>query len=86
VAVSPLTSRWLTLIAAGLLAFDGAALIALGVWLERTTLLVGGIVLLLSSGLVLLLWRRHLRRLDQIREARRELRDEAEALRRLLKD
>jgi len=83
--MSPLASRWLTLIAAGFLAFDGAALIALGAWLERTALLVGGTMLFLSSGVVLLVWRRHLRRLDEIREARRELRDEAEALRRLLK-
>ena len=43
-------------------------------------------MLFLSSGLVLLLWRRHLRRLDEIAEARRELREEAEELRRLLRD
>jgi hypothetical protein len=46
---------------------------------------VGGLVVFLSSGVVLLVWRRHLRRLDEIGEARRELRDEAEELRRLLK-
>lgn len=84
-AASPLALRWLTLVGAGFLAFDGAALLALGLWSGRTALLVAGIVLLLSSGLVVVLWRQHLRRLDQIREARRELRDEAEELRRLLK-
>jgi hypothetical protein len=47
-------------------------------------LLVIGAVLLASSGLVLLYWRRHVRRLDEIDDARRELRDEAEELRRLL--
>lgn len=83
-ASSPLAFRWLTIVAAGFLAFDGAALTALGLWSGRTTLLVIGIVLFLSSGLVLLVWRQHLRRLDQIAEARRELRDEAEELRRLL--
>jgi hypothetical protein len=86
VAASPLALRWLTLFAAGFLAFDGAALLALGIWSGRTALLVGGSVLFLSSGLVLLVWRQHLRRLDQIAEARRELRDEAEELRRLLRD
>ena len=72
VPASPLALRWLTLFAAGFLAFDGAALL-------------GGAVLFLSSGVVLLVWRQHLRRLDEIGEARRELRDEAEELRRLLK-
>jgi hypothetical protein len=85
VAQSPLAFRWLTIVAAGFLAFDGAALTALGLWSGRTMLLVIGLVLFLSSGLVLLVWRQHLRRLDQIAEARRELRDEAEELRRLLK-
>jgi hypothetical protein len=85
VAASPLALRWLTLFAAGFLAFDGAALLALGFWSGRMPLIVGGTVLFLSSGVVLLLWRQHLRRLDEIGEARRELRDEAEELRRLLK-
>ncbi len=83
-ASSPLALRWLTIFAAGFLAFDGAALLALGAWSGRTGLLVAGAVLFASSGVMLLVWRRHLRRLDEISEARRELRDEAEELRRLL--
>ncbi len=83
--VSPLAFRSLTLFAAGFLAFDGAALAGLGVWSGRRAFLVTGVVLFLSSGLVLLFWRRHLRRLDEIDEARRDLRDEAEELRRLLR-
>lgn len=83
-AASPLALRGLTLFAAGFLAFDGAALLGLGLWSGRTGLLVAGIVLFLSSGAVLLVWRQHLRCLDEIGEARRELRDEAEELRRLL--
>lgn len=83
--LSPLAFRSLTLVAAGFLAFDGAALMGLGIWSGRRAFLVAGVVLLLSSGLVLLLWRRHLRRLDEIAEARRGLRDEAEELRRLLR-
>jgi membrane protein implicated in regulation of membrane protease activity len=86
VAASPLALRWLTLFAAGFLAFDGAALLALGLWSGRTALLVGACVLFTSSGIVLLVWRQHLRRLDQIAEGRRELRDEAEELRRLLRE
>ena len=52
-------------------------------WL--TLFAAGFLVLFLSSGVVLLVWRQHLRRLDEIGEARRELRDEAEELRRLVK-
>jgi membrane protein implicated in regulation of membrane protease activity len=85
VPVSPLAFRSLTLVAAGFLAFDGAALSGLGIWSGRRAFLATGVVLLLSSGLVLLLWRRHLRRLDEIDEARRDLRHEAEELRRLLR-
>jgi membrane protein implicated in regulation of membrane protease activity len=85
VPVSPLAFRSLTLVAASFLAFDGAALAGLGIWSGRRAFLVTGVVLFLSSGLVLLFWRRHLRRLDEIDEARRDLRDEAEKLRRLLR-
>ena len=85
VAASPLALRWLTLVAAGFLAFDGAALLGLGFWSGRTGLPVAGAVLFLSCGVVLLVWRQHLRRLDEIGEASRELRDEAEELRRLLR-
>ena len=83
--VSPLAFRSLTLVAAGFLAFDGAALAGLGIWSGRRAFLVTGAVLFLSAGLVLLFWRRHLRRLEEIDEARLDLRDEAEELRRLLR-
>ncbi len=83
--VSSLAFRPLTIVAAALLAFDGAALMALGLWSGRYGLLVAGTVLVLASGLVLLFWRRHLRRLEQITAARRDLREEAEELRRLLR-
>ena len=83
--VSPLAFRSLTLFAAGFLAFDGAVLAGLGIWSGRHWFLVTGAVLFVSSGVVLLFWRRHLRRLDEIEEARRDLRQEAEELRRLLR-
>ena len=82
---SPLASRALTIVAAGFLGFDGAALLGIGVWSGRTTLLFMGAILLASSGFVLLFWRRHLRRLDEIAEARADLREEAEELRRALR-
>jgi membrane protein implicated in regulation of membrane protease activity len=86
VPASPLAFRSLTLVAATFLAFDGAALAGLGIWSGRGAFLVTGVVLFLSSGLVLLLWRRHLRRLGEIDEARQDLREETEELRRLLRE
>jgi hypothetical protein len=85
VSPSPFGFRTLTFLAAGFLALDGAALLGLGLWSGRPFLLLTGAVLLVSSGLVLLFWRRHLRRLDEIAEARRALRADAEELRRLLR-
>jgi hypothetical protein len=85
VPLSPLAFRSLTLVAAGFLAFDGTALAGLGIWSGRGVFLATGVVLFLSSGLVLLCWRRHLRRLAEIDEARQALREETEELRRLLR-
>lgn len=85
VPAKPPTFRTLTLVAVGFLALDGTALVGIGLWSRRVGLLVAGAGLLLAVGLVLLFWRRHLRRLDEIAVARREVRDEADAMRRALR-
>jgi membrane protein implicated in regulation of membrane protease activity len=85
VPVAPLAFRTTTLVAAGFLALDGAALAGVGIWSDRSALLLAGAGLLIASGLVLVFWRRHLRRLREIAAARRELRDEADELRRILR-
>ena len=82
--MSPLVSRTLTIVAAAVLAFDGAALAGLGWWSGRLMLLLIGLVCFVSSGLVILYWRWYQRRLADIAAARRELADEARELRRLL--
>ena len=74
-------SRTITLVAAALLAFDGAALVGLGYLTGRTVLVPVGLVFLVSSGLILPYWRWHRRRLDDILAARRALSEEARALR-----
>jgi hypothetical protein len=84
VSTSALASRTLTIIASSFLGFDGAALVGLGWWSGRASLVAVGVALFLGSGLVFVLWRRQLRRLDEIAAARRELREETESLRRLL--
>jgi uncharacterized membrane protein len=73
-------SRTITLVAAALLAFDGAALAGLGYLTGRAVLVPVGLVFFVSSGLILLYWRWHRRRLDDILAARRALSDEARAM------
>jgi hypothetical protein len=81
--MSPAVSRTLTIVAAGVLAFDGAALAFMGWWGSRPMLVLVGIVFFLSSGLVLLYWRWYRRRLDDIAGARRALSKEAREIREL---
>ena len=82
-AVSPSTGRALVLVAAALLLLDGAALLGLGIWGGRPGLALAGGALLAAVGVVLWSGRRQRRRLEEIAEARRELRADTEALRRL---
>jgi hypothetical protein len=84
--VSPAVSRTLTIIAAGVLAFDGAALAALGWWSGRLMLMLLGLVFFASSGLVLLYWRWYRRKLDDIVTARRALAEEAREMRRIIRE
>jgi len=78
--------RTLTIIAAAVLGFDGAALMALGIWTGRLVLVPVGAVFFISAGLVLVYWRWYRRRLDEIAVARRALADEARELRGSLRD
>jgi membrane protein implicated in regulation of membrane protease activity len=82
--VSPAISRTVTVIAAAVLAFDGAALVFMGWWGGRLMLALVGLVFFLSSGLVLLYWRWYRRRLDDIAESRRSLSEDARQMRQLL--
>ena len=82
--VSPTVVRTLTLAAAALLAFDGAALAGLGYMTGRVMLLLVGLVVFLSSGLILLYRHWYRRRLDDIMAARRALGEEAREMQRLL--
>jgi hypothetical protein len=83
VAVSPSAGRVLVLGAAALLLLDGVALLGLGIWAHRLGMALSGGALLAGAGVVLWSWRRQRRRLEEIAEARRDLRVDTEALRRL---
>jgi uncharacterized membrane protein len=79
----PQFTRTLTVIAAAVLAFDGAALAGLGLWTHRLVLVPVGVVFFVSAGLVLLYFRWYRRRVEDIAVARRALADEAREMQRL---
>lgn len=81
---SPLVSRTLTIVAAAVLAFDGATLALLGWWSGRLMLALVGLVFFVSSGLVILYWRWYRNRMNAIATARRDLAEEAREMQRLL--
>jgi hypothetical protein len=83
--VSPVVCRTLTVIAAAVLAFDGAALLGIGIWKERIILALVGLVFFLSALVVLLSWRWYQRRLTDLAAARRALADEAREMQRSLR-
>ena len=84
--MSRTVTRALTIVAAAVLAFDGAALAGLGLWTDRLVLVLIGAVFFVSSGLVLLYWRWYRRRVADIAAARRALSDEAREMQRLLRE
>jgi hypothetical protein len=84
--VTPAASRTLTIVAATVLGFDGAALLALGLWSGRTVLALVGLVFFVSALAVLLSWRWYRRRLADIAAARRALADEAREMQRSMRE
>jgi hypothetical protein len=84
--VSPAVGRTLTIVAVAVLAFDGAALAALGFMTGRTMLVPIGLVFFLSSGLIVIYWRWYRRKLDDISAARRGLSEEAREMQRLTRE
>jgi len=74
------------MVAAAVLAFDGAALLGFGAWSGRVMLVLVGAVFFLSALLVLLSWSWYRRRLADIAAARRALSDEALEMQRSLRE
>lgn len=83
--MSPAVARMLTVVAAAVLAFDGAALAIAGWWSGRLVLVLVGMVFFVSSGLVLIYWRWYRRQMDEIAADRRSLSEEAREMQRLLR-
>lgn len=78
--------RVLTIIAVGVLSLDGVLLVLAGLWAHRPILLAPGAVLLALALGVHLLWRRQLRMLAEIAQARAEIRAEVQALQGVLRE
>jgi hypothetical protein len=76
----------LTIIAVGVLSLDGVLLLAAGLWAHRPILLAPGAVLLALALGVHLFWRRQLRMLAEIAQARAEVRAEVQAIQGMLKE
>jgi hypothetical protein len=84
--VTPAASRTITIVAATVLGFDGAALVVLGLWSGRTMLALVGMVFFVSALVVLLSWRWYRRRLADIAAARRALGEEAREMHRSFRE
>jgi hypothetical protein len=82
--LSPATNRAMTFLASAFLGFDGAALVGFGIWSRHPLVMLIGAALFVSSGLVLVYWRWYERQLEEIAEARRAVREEANSMRELL--
>jgi hypothetical protein len=71
--------------AVGFLALDGVLLVLAGVWADRPVLVMWGVVFGVLTGLPVILWRRYLKHLDEVRTARHAMADDiarlSEALR-----
>lgn len=75
----------MTWIAIGCFTLDGVLLGLAGFWGRRLGLVVGGLICLVLAAGVVYLWRRHRRKMEELRAARREVADEARALRDLVR-
>lgn len=77
-------SRTLTTAAVGVLLLDATLLVYAGVALRRPWLVFWGGVCVLLAGVAVIAWRRYRRAMEEIAAARREMRDDIEAIRQLL--
>jgi len=78
--------RAIAVFAAGFLLLDAVLLIWAGLEQHRAGLVGGGAACAVLALAVALLWRRYRRALREVEAGRRAMRDEAESLRRLLKE
>ena len=78
--------RGLRTAAIGFFLLDAVLLVWAGLELHRTGLVVGGLACAAAAAVVALLWRRYRRALADVEAGRREMREQVESIRRLLKE
>lgn len=83
---APVRGRALTFVAVGFLLLDGVLLLCAGLWGRQASAFFGGVLCLGAAGGVVWLWRKHQRAVAELAEARREVQEEARALRALLRE
>lgn len=81
----PVRGRIATFVAVGCLTLDGVLLCLAGLWSSRSGLLAGGLICLALAVAIIFWWRRHRQRMVELQAARREVADEARALRDLVR-
>jgi hypothetical protein len=81
----PVRGRIATFVAVGCLTLDGVLLGLAGLWGNRFGLVAGGAFCLLVALAVIFFWRRHRERMQELQLARREIAEEARALRDLVR-
>jgi uncharacterized iron-regulated membrane protein len=82
---APVRGRTLTFVAVGFFLLDGVLLLGAGLWGRQRSALIGGLLCLGGATGVVWLWRRHQRAVADLAAARREVQEEARALRALLR-
>lgn len=78
--------RPLATFAVGFLLLDAVLLVWLGLELQRPGLTLGGIVCAIGAAAVVVIWRHFRRTLADLDAGRREMKAEAEEIRRLLRE
>jgi hypothetical protein len=72
--------------AVGFLGLDAVLLVLAGAWTERPSLVIWGAVFGVLAAVPVVLWRRYLKDMDDVRDARRAMADEARRLQAALRD
>ncbi len=72
--------------AVGFLALDAVLLVLAGAWMDRPSLVIWGAVFALLAAVPVILWRRYLKDLDDVRTARRAMAEEARHLQTALRE
>ncbi|MBI2401195.1 MAG: hypothetical protein HYV20_00330 [Gemmatimonadetes bacterium] len=62
--------------AVGFLALDAVLLVLAGAWMDRPALVVWGVVFAALAVVPVILWRRYLRHMDDVRTARHDMAEE----------